>query len=48
MKSRKMVLMSLFAGQQWRHINREQTVGTEKDRVGQIERVAWKHISFHP
>ena len=27
MESRKMVLMKLFAGQQWRHRNREQTYG---------------------
>ena len=28
MESRKMVLMNLFAGQQWRHRLREQTVDT--------------------
>ena len=38
--------MSLFAGTQWRHINREQMVGTGKERMGQIERVAWKHIKI--
>ena len=27
MESRKMVLMNLFAGQQWRHRHREQTYG---------------------
>ena len=27
MESRKMVLMKLFAGQQWRHRHREQTCG---------------------
>ena len=27
MESRKMVLMNLFAGQQWRHRGREQTGG---------------------
>ena len=27
MKSRKMVLMKLFAGQQWRYRHREQTYG---------------------
>ena len=27
MESRKMVLMNLFAGQQWRHSHREQTYG---------------------
>ena len=27
MESRKMVLMNLFAGKQWRHRHREQTYG---------------------
>ena len=46
MESGKMVLMNLLAGQQWRH--REQTYGHggqgRKERMGQMERVAWKHI----
>ena len=51
MASRKMVLMKLFAGQQWRHRHREQTSGhgggrvgdgKRKDRVGCMERVTWK------
>ena len=42
MESRKMVLMNLFAGQQWRHRHKEQTYGHRwggewKERVGQIE-----------
>ena len=37
MECRKMVLMSLFAGQQWRHRQREQTVDTMV--VGGKERV---------
>ena len=43
-----MVLMTLFAGQQWRHRHREQTVDVrrgvlgKKERVGCIERVTWK------
>ena len=46
MESRKMVLMDLFSGQQWRLRHREQTYGHRagKERVGQMERVAWKHI----
>ena len=41
MESRKMVLMNLFAGQQWRNRHREQTYGP-KERVRYIERVTWK------
>ena len=48
MESRKIVLMNLFAGQQWRCRHREQTYGHgrvgRKERVGLTERVAWKHI----
>ena len=29
MESKKMVMMKLFAGQQWRHRHREQTYGRE-------------------
>ena len=41
MESRKMVLMNLFAGQQWRWRYKEQTCGHSggKERVGRIERV---------
>ena len=40
-KSRKMVPMNLFAGQEWRCRQREPTcrLGVEKGRVGHIERV---------
>ena len=42
-----MVLMNLFAGQQWRHRPREQTcIQGKKERVGQMEGVAWKHIQL--
>ena len=34
MESRKMVLMNLFAGQQWRHRHREQTCGNSRGRRG--------------
>ena len=51
LESRKMVLMNLIAGQQWRPRHREQTYGqggsgegSRKERVGQMQRVAWKHI----
>ena len=44
MESRKMVLKSLFTGQQWRNKSREQTYGRGgwaegKERVGCKERV---------
>ena len=43
MKSRKMVLKKLFAGQQWKHRTRKQTYGHmvgegRKERVGLMER----------
>ena len=40
MESRKMVLMNLFAGQQWRHRHREQTydTGRQEERVRCMER----------
>ena len=45
--SRKMVLMSLFTGQQWRRRYSEQTyghwAGVRKERVGYIQRRTWKH-----
>ena len=42
-----MVLMNLFSGQQWRLRHKEQTYGHRagKERVGRMERVAWKHPS---
>ena len=46
MESRKMGLMKLSAGQQWRHRHREQTCRYGGE-VGQIERVALKHTHFH-
>ena len=43
-----MVLMSLFAGQQWRPRHREQTwTQWGKERKGQKQRVALKHIHYH-
>ena len=47
MESRKMILMKLFAGQQWRHKHREQTYGQEgggwrKERMGFMEKVTEK------
>ena len=49
MESIKMVLMNLFAGQQWRCRHGEQTCGLRegKERAGQMERVAWKHTRYH-
>ena len=48
MESRKMLLMNLFSGQQWRHRLREHTCRQcVKEIVGQIERVEWKHIYYH-
>ena len=42
-----MELMNIFAGQQWRHRHREQTYGYswqgEKERIGGMEKVTWKH-----
>ena len=35
MESRKMILMNLFAGQQWRCRQREQTYGHGGDRKGE-------------
>ena len=45
-ESRKMVLMKLFAEQQWRHRHREETCEHRagKERVGQMEEATWKHI----
>ena len=49
MESKKMVLMDLFAGQQWRCGHRELTCGLRegRERVGQMEKVARKHIRYH-
>ena len=52
MESRKMVLMKLFAGQEWRHRHSQQTYGHSvagsggggEERVGCMERVTWKLI----
>ena len=45
-ESRKMVLMNLFAGQQWRIRHREQTYGHRaegrKERVRYMQKVTWK------
>ena len=40
-----MVLMKLFAEQQWRHRHTEQTYGHggREERVGCMERIRWKH-----
>ena len=52
-ESRKMVLMKLFVGQQWRHRYREQTYGQDsgeaerKERVGWNETVIWKHTLLY-
>ena len=48
MKSRKMVKMSLCAGQQRRHRHKEQTFGLSGRRRGWDDlRVALKHIHYH-
>ena len=49
MESTKIVVMNLFEGQEKRLRHREQTYGHRKgkERVGQIERVALKHIHYH-
>ena len=50
MESRKMILMNLVAGQRWQCRHRDQTYGHRQgpggreERVGWMERVAWKHI----
>ena len=48
-------MMDLFIGvehmeQQWRYGQREQIYGhgvKGKQKVGQMERVAWRHIHYH-
>ena len=48
MESGKIVLMNLFAGQQWRLRYREQTCGHSVGRRGWDElRIAWKHIHYY-
>ena len=37
MESRKMILMNLFAGQQWRHRHRERTYGQGQVEEGDSE-----------
>ena len=45
MESRKMALMNLFSGQQWRCRPRSDWwTQWGKERVEQIERVAWKQV----
>ena len=44
MESRKMVLISVFAGQQGRQRGAHRW---GKERVGQMEKVAWKHKYYH-
>ena len=46
--SRKMVLMNLLAGKEWRGRYREWTCGQcGRERVGQMEKVASTHIHYH-
>ena len=42
MESRKIVLKSLFTGQQWRNRHRLMDMGRGEDRVRCMERVTWK------
>ena len=45
MKSKKMVVINLFVGQQWKRRQREKTYEHwEKERAGRTERIARKHI----
>ena len=46
MESRKMILMNLHAGQQWKQRQTDLWTQCEKERVEQIERQAWKHIYY--
>ena len=48
MEARKMVLMNLFAWHHWRGGHRTY-LGTQwgKEKVGRIERKAWKHVYYH-
>ena len=49
MESSRMVLMNLFAGQQWRRRQNRTDLWTQrgKERVGRTERGAWKHKHHH-
>ena len=48
MEFRKMVMMTLYARQQKRHRDEEQTFGLwEMVRVGLFERIALKHVYYH-
>ena len=49
MGSRKMVLMNLFAGQQWKHRHKRTDLWPHwgKERAGQTERGAWRQIHDH-
>ena len=43
-----MVLMNPFAEQQWNaDIEKKLWTHCGKERVGQMEKVAWKHINYH-
>ena len=46
MESRKMILMNLFTGQQWRSRHKEQTNGQGKERVRWMERGAWNTTAY--
>ena len=42
-----MVLMNIFAEQQWRHRHSRFVNTVEEERVEWIERVALKHMYYH-
>ena len=48
MDSRKMVLMDLLAGQQWRCRHRgDSWTQRRRERLGRTERAAWKYTLYH-
>ena len=49
MESRKKVFMSLFTGQELRCRHRKWNLWTQqgKEKIGRIERVAFKHTYYH-
>ena len=48
MDSRKMVLMDLLEGQQWRCRHRgDSWTQRRRERVGQTERAAWRYTLYH-
>ena len=47
MESRKMVLMNLFAGQQWRNRHREQTMDMEGGMEGEGEMYGDSNIGIY-